>query len=244
MTSSSPLGGKRVLVSGGTTGIGRAVLHRLSADGARMLTFGRHAEPLAEALTAAQLPEDAGLVADAATRDGVAQVFDAVDARLGGIDILVANAALGAEPLDEMDEDGWRAVIDTNLTGYLACAQRALSRMEEQGSGHLVFVGSISADIKARGESVYAATKGGIAAFTQTLRKEVGDKGIRVTLIEPGSVRTEMQECDDAEKDAAIDAHRMLLPDDIADAIHYALTRPDHCDVSILRIEPRLQKTA
>ncbi|MDZ7281946.1 SDR family oxidoreductase [Sphingomonas sanguinis] len=238
------LSGKRILLTGGTTGIGRATLRALAAEGARLLTFGRHQETLDEALAGIE-GEVTGIAADAASPDGIEQVFAQVDARLGGIDILVACAALGAQPIHEMEDADWRYVIDANLTGYLACARAAILRMEEQGDGgHLLFVGSISAEIKAAGESVYAATKAGIQAFAETLRKEVADKRIRVSVIQPGSVDTEMQECSDDEKQDAIADGRMLPAEHVADAILFVLTRSANCDIVNLRIEPLRQKTA
>jgi NADP-dependent 3-hydroxy acid dehydrogenase YdfG len=238
------LGGKRILVTGGTTGIGRATVKLLAEEGAKILTFGRNEEHLNEALEHAGLAAACGLTADVATREGVEAVFRAVDERLGGIDILVACAALGAEPLHEMDEEAWRYVIETNLVGYLACARAAIVRMEKQGGGQLLLVGSISAQIKAPGESVYSATKAGILSFAETVRKEVADKNIRVTVVEPGAVATPMQEKSEEEKAREIEQHKMLLADDIAEAIHFALTRPARADVVMLRIEPRIQETA
>jgi len=235
---------KRVLVTGGTTGIGRATVHRLVAEGARVVTFGRHEAELQEALD--QSPASGavhGLVADAATREGVSAVFEAVDAELGELDILVACAALGADPLHEMEEEAWRYVVETNLVGYLACARAAIERMQGRG-GQLVFVSSISPEIKAPGESVYAATKGGVNAFAETLRKEVAERNIRVSVIEPGSVATDMQECSGNEKRDAITRHEMLHAEEVAEAILFTLTRTERCDVVSLRIEPRLQKTA
>ena len=184
------LSGKRILLTGGTTGIGRATLKAFAAEGAHVLTFGRHQETLDEALSDIDGPVK-GIVADAATAEGIEQVFAQVDDQFGGIDILVACDALGAQPIHEMADADWRYVIDANLTGYLACARAAILRMEKRGGGHLLFVGSISTEIKAAGESVYAATKAGIHAFAETLRKEVADKGIRVSVIQPGSVDTE-----------------------------------------------------
>jgi len=238
------LQGKRVLVTGGTTGIGRATVKLLADQGARVLTFGRHEAELQASLANAGLPAQAGLIADVADRNGLEVVFAALDERLGGIDALVACAALGADPLAEMEEDDWRYVVETNLVGYLACADRALRRMEAQGGGHLLFVGSISTEIKAPGESVYAATKGGVKAFAETLRKEVADRNIRVSVIEPGSVGSDMQPCSPEEQREAISRHEMLYAEEIAEAIVFALTRSERCDVLNLRIEPRLQKTA
>ena len=239
------LDGRRILVTGGTTGIGRATVVLLAQQGARVLTFGREQAELDETLA---MVEDcagscAGLTADIATREGCEAVFAAVDEQLGGIDILVACAALGAQPIHLMEEDAWRYVIDTNLTGYLASARGAITRMQRQGGGHLLFVGSISTEIKAEGESVYSATKAGIQAFAETLRKEIADQNIKVSVVQPGSVATPMQECSDEEKQQAIADHKMLYAEEIAEAIHFVLTRSPRADVVNLRIEPRLQKT-
>lgn len=240
------IAGKRILVTGGTTGIGRATVALLVRAGARVLTFGRHEQALEEALTEAHegSGECSGLVADSSTREGVEQVFAAVDERLGGLDMLVACAALGADPLDSMDDEDWRYVIETNLIGYLACAKQAIQRMEAEGAGHLLFVGSISTEIKAPGESVYSATKAGVQAFAETLRKEVAEKNIKVSVIQPGSVATPMQESSDDEKQQAVDNHEMLYADEVADTIMFALTRSDRADIVNLRIEPRIQKTS
>jgi len=238
--------GKRILVTGGTTGIGRATVMLLAREGAKVFSFGRHQAELDETLAAASGLRGSveGMTADAARRQDVDRVFDTVDAKLGGIDMLVACAALGAQPIHEMDEDDWRYVVETNLVGYLACARRAIHRMEALGGGHLLFVGSISTEIKAEGESVYSATKAGIQAFAETLRKEVAEKNIKVTVIQPGSVATPMQECSDDEKARAIANDEMLYAEEIAEAILFALTRSSRADVVNLRIEPRLQKTS
>ncbi|UYY78511.1 SDR family oxidoreductase [Sphingomonas sp. R1] len=237
------LTGKRIVLTGGTTGIGRATLALLASEGARLLTFGRHREPLDDAL-ALTGGQATGIVADAATKEGVDSVFAAADAELGGVDMLVTCAALGAQPIHEMADEDWRYVIDTNLTGTLACAKAAIARMEGQGGGHLLFVGSISTEIKAEGESVYAATKAGIQAFAETLRKEVAAKNIKVSVIQPGSVDTDMQECSDDEKAEAVAKAEMLHAEEIAEAIRFVLTRGSASDVVNLRIEPRVQKTS
>ena len=240
------LEGKRVLLTGGTTGIGRATLALLAGEGARVLTFGRNPEHLEDALQNARgdRGEVSGLTADSGTREGVEQVFAAVDDRLGGLDMLVACAALGAQPIHEMEEEDWRYVVETNLVGYLACARAAIKRMEAQGGGHLLFVGSISTIIKAEGESVYSATKAGIQAFAETLRKEIADKNIKVSVIQPGSVDTDMQECSEDEKREAVANDEMLHAEEVAEAIVFVLTRSARTDVVNLRIEPRLQKTS
>ncbi|HEX8300105.1 SDR family oxidoreductase [Sphingomonas sp.] len=242
MPNRTELRGKRILVSGGTTGIGRETIKLLVEEGARVLTFGRDREALDTALDYAK--GAIGVTTDVATREGIARVFDEVDHKLGGIDMLVTCAALGADPIHEMDDDGWRYVIETNLIGTLACARASIKRMERSGGGHLLFVGSISTEIKAEGESVYAATKAGIQAFAETLRKEIADKNIKVSVVQPGSVDTDMQECTADEKREAVEEQKMLHAEEIAEAILFVLTRSAASDVVNLRIEPLIQKTS
>jgi NADP-dependent 3-hydroxy acid dehydrogenase YdfG len=143
-----------------------------------------------------------------------------------------------------MADDAWRYVIETNLVGYLACAREAIKRMNAEGGGHLLFVGSVSSEIKAEGESVYAATKAGVQAFAETLRKEIAHKNIKVSVIQPGSVATDMQECSVDEKRSAVAAHEMLHAEEVAEAIEFVLTRSERADILNLRIEPRIQKTS
>lgn len=236
--------GRRVLLTGGTTGIGRATLRCLAEDGARVLTCGRHQEPLDEALsTASDAPgEVKGLVADVATPEGIDRIFESVDSELGGLDVLIVCAALGAEPAHEMSDEAWRNVVETNLTGCIASARAALDRFDPEQGGHLVLISSISVHIKAPGESLYAATKAGVNGFAETLRKEVADRNVKVSVIEPGSVGSDMQPCDVEAQREAIARDEMLQAEEIAEAIRFVITRSRACDVVTLRIEPRVQK--
>ncbi|WP_230781942.1 SDR family oxidoreductase [Sphingomonas sp. Leaf37] len=233
--------GKRILLTGGTTGIGRAMLIAFARAGARVVTLGRDAAALDEALEVARAcgGELHGLTADLARREDIARIFDAVDERLGGLDILVSNAALGADPIDAMADEAWRYVIDVNLVGALACTRGALDRLGK--GGQIVVIGSISADIHAPGESVYSATKAGLQAFAETLRKEVEDRDIRVSLVEPGTAGSDMQQADADEQRDRIARAEMLRAEDIAEAVSFILTRPTRVDIVSLRIEPRVQ---
>lgn len=242
MTKHSNLKSKRILVTGGTTGIGRETVKLLTDQGAHVLTFGRDPEALETALAYAE--GAIGLTADASSSGDIERVFSEVDEKLGGVDILVSCAALGAQPIHEMADEDWRYVVETNLVGSLACARKAIRRMDRENGGHLLFVGSISTEIKAEGESVYSATKAGIQAFAETLRKEVADRNIKVSVIQPGSVATDMQECSDDEKRKAVAEHQMLHAEEVAEAIEFVLTRSEWADVVNLRIEPRIQKTS
>ncbi len=237
------LHGKRVLVTGGTTGIGRATVKLLAGEGARIVTFGRHQPELDDALAAVKgLPGEVfGLTADVSIKEDIMKVFAEVDDKLGGLDILVNNAGVALQPVQDMSDDDWRYGVETDFVGYLACARQALLRMQKQTHGHIVFVGSVSAVQKSPGKSTYAATKAGVQAYAETLRKEVAEQNIKVTLIEPGLVGADLQGMPVEEQRKKIAAEEMLYAEDLAETIIFALTRANRTDIVSLRAEPRLQ---
>ncbi|MGX7951545.1 SDR family oxidoreductase [Tsuneonella sp. HG249] len=235
--SADRLAGKRVLITGGAGGVGRETASRMLAAGARVVSAdipgaNRHAEG---SIT---------FSGDLAREEEIDRVFRFVDEQLGGLDILVACAGLPADSLTEISEAGWRRVIDANLVSYVGCAKRAIERIRASGSaeGHLIFVGSISVHIKAVGESVYNASKGGVALFAETLRKEMIGEKIRVTLLEPGAIATSLQPFSEEKLQEFADSHEMLPPGEVAEAVMFAATRAPSVDVVTLRIEPMVQK--
>jgi len=213
----------------------------LAGKGAEVLTFGRDPAALEDALGAfADLPGKVhGFTADIATPGGVAQIFKEVDGTFGGLDILISSAAPGADPIDEMDED-WRYVVELDLIGAMAATRGALKRLKE--GGQVVIIGSISSVVHAPGESVYSATEAGLAAFAETLRKEVEERGIRVSLVEPGAIGSDMQETSPEEQREKIARHEMLCAEDIAEAVGFIVKRPTRADAVTLRMEPRIQE--
>lgn len=237
---------KRVLVTGGAGGVGRNIAARMVMAGASVLITDRDEAALGAVRDSlGGGPGDIDIVAaDAATADGIAQTFAKVDDWLGGLDILVACTGIGALPLMELDDADWRAVIDTNLVSYVAATKQAINRIKASGvtDGMIILVGSISVHIKAVGESVYNASKGGVALFAETLRKELMAEKIRLTLIEPGAIGTHLQPYSDDKLAEFVESHEMLPPAEVADAIMYAATRPPGVDVVTLRIEPLHQK--
>ncbi|WP_420140075.1 SDR family NAD(P)-dependent oxidoreductase [Sphingomonas sp.] len=244
----SRLRGKRILVTGGAGGVGRAVLAQLIQHGARILITDRVEADLHATTEAARASNQAAdihhVTADLSTSQGVAQMFAQVDDWLGGLDMLIACAGVGSGPLLEMDEPAWRYVIESNLVSYVACTQGAIQRMRVSGikDGLIILVGSISVHIKAVGESVYNASKGGVASFAETLRKELIPHSIRLTLIEPGAIGSAMQPFSPEERARRVDAYELLPPEEVADAILFAATRGPGVDVVTLRIEPLVQK--
>jgi len=244
---SHPLADRKILITGASGGVGRAVALRMAAAGARLLLADRDEEELrrlSERLDDEGASPVAWVASDVSTRHGVAELFERVDDRLGGIDVLVACTGIGSGPLMEMDEDGWRQVLDTNLASYVACTRLAIERMRRSGRDDclVILVGSISVHIKAVGESVYNASKGGVASFAETLRKEMIPEKIRITLIEPGAIGSAMQPFSPDERAIMMSEHKLLPPDEVAEAIMFAATRSPGVDVVTLRIEPLDQK--
>ncbi|CCH02723.1 short-chain dehydrogenase/reductase SDR [Fibrella aestuarina BUZ 2] len=242
-TAVESLTGKRILITGGTTGIGRAIAVLLGSYGAHIITFGRQQQALDEALDAIRAAggQADGLIADSSKADDIKRLFAFADEKLGGLDVLVNNAALGAESLSEMSDTDWRYVIETNLIGYMATAKEALNRMQPQKHGHIVLIGSMSADVREAGSSVYVATKSAIQGFAESLRKEVNPDGIKVSLVEPGAVGSDMQDTTSDEERDKQASGEMLRAEDIAVAVHYILTQPRRCDVVSIQIRPHLQ---
>jgi len=243
----NPLQGKRVLITGGAGGVGRAVAARMIAGGARVLIADRGELDLrrvAEEVGGGDSDAIDTVTADLSSGPGLGRVFERVDAWLGGIDILVACAGVGSGPLMEMSEPDWRYVIESNLASYVACTQAAIERMRSENNreGMVILIGSISVHIKAVGESVYNASKGGVASFAETLRKELIPHSIRLTLIEPGAIGSAMQPFSPEERARLVEQYELLPPEEVADAILFAATRGPGVDVVTLRIEPLVQK--
>jgi len=239
------LEGKNVLVTGGTTGIGRAIVLLLAQCGANVAFFGRHEQELQDTLREIEALGNTakihGFTADVADKEGVEKIFNEVDTKFERLDILVNNAALGYGTIQEGGYEDVAYLISTNLMGYLACASKAVERMKQNKAGHIVNIGSMSADVREEGSSVYVATKSGIQGFCAALRKEVNEDGIKVTLIEPGAVVTDMQELEKDEEEKNIEELTMMMPEDIAISVYYCLTLPKRCDVVDLKIRPHLQ---
>ena len=242
-TAVESLANKRIVLTGGTTGIGRAIARLLCASGARIFTFGRHQEQLDEVIT--QIREAGGqadgIVADSASANDIRQVFQRADEALGGLDILINCAAIKAEGIGDMPDDEWRYVIETNVMGYLAATKEALNRMQSQSRGHIVLIGSMSADVREEGSSVYVATKSAIQGFAESLRKEVNPKGIKVSLIEPGAAGSDMQPTSPDQERQAQEKGEMLKAEDVAASVYFVLTQPQRCDIVSVQIRPHMQ---
>jgi NAD(P)-dependent dehydrogenase (short-subunit alcohol dehydrogenase family) len=239
-TTVRALKGRRAIISGGTTGIGRAIAVLLASEGVRVFICGHDAGHLADALARIrEVGEGDGLVVDLSNPDNVGVFFDAAEAYLGAIDVAVINAAVAAGGLTQMTDAELRYAIALDFTAYLLCSHAAAARMKPVSD--LVLMGSMSAHVLGPSSTVYAGIKAGIAGFSEALRRELGPKGIKVSLIEPGKVGSNMQYPDvpDEKQRAMIAADEMLRGEDIAVGVHYLLTQPTRTVVQQLTIVPR-----
>ncbi|MBM4265068.1 MAG: SDR family oxidoreductase [Deltaproteobacteria bacterium] len=217
------LSGKRALVTGASRGIGLATARRLSAEGVRVaLNSGHSREPLEAA--AAELPGAMACFADVRDPAAVDAMFRAIKQEMGGIDILVSNAAVARDSLVMMlSPDAWREVLDVNLDGAFHCARAGLRSMIGSRWGRIVNVVSPAAFLGKPGAANYAAAKAALVALTKTLAAESARYGITVNALCPGWVDTELtaglgEDARAAER-ARIPAGRFAAPEEIADAI-------------------------
>jgi NAD(P)-dependent dehydrogenase (short-subunit alcohol dehydrogenase family) len=246
-TAITPLAGRRVLVTGGTTGIGRAIAVLLASEGAKVFVCGRDAQHLEDSLARIrEVGEGDGITIDLAEEENVARLFKAATDYLGGLDVAVINAAKAAEGLTDMSEAELRYTIGSNFTAYLLSAQAAAKAMGAhgegaKGQGDIVLIGSMSAYVLGKGSTVYAGIKYGIQGFAIALRRELGTKGVRVSLVEPGLTGSDMVEGTSEEQAERINKEEMLRAEDIAVGVQYLLTQPRRAVVQQVTISPRMQ---
>ena len=230
------LDGTRVIVTGASTGIGRATALRLARRGARVFAAARDERRL-DAL-AAQHPEivaSPGDVSDDADRAALVKQSEPVD-------VLVNNAGLGWKGMaEDMPPDKVRQLFEVNVLALIDLTQRVLPGMLERGRGHVVNVGSIAGYVASPSETVYCATKFAVQGFTDGLRREVVRRGVDVTLIAPGPIKTEfmarIRTGEPAGQPGALDYG--LPPESVAKAIERALTRtrvPGYRTITVPRI--------
>jgi len=189
------LHGKRVLVTGGNSGLGAAMVRAFGASGARVaVNYVTHPET-ADALVA-DLKKSGGdaiaLQADVSAPDAVAGMFSALDKAWGGIDVLINNAGIDGPRAEswESNVDAWRKVIEINLGGAYLCAREALKRMVAQKAGVVINTSSVHEVIAWSGYSAYVASKAGLSMMAKTLAQEAGPYGVRVLCIAPGAIAT------------------------------------------------------
>jgi NADP-dependent 3-hydroxy acid dehydrogenase YdfG len=158
----------------------------------------------------------------------------------GRIDFVIANAGTCDQgSLAEGDPDVWRAVVETNLLGVAHTVRAVLPAMQEQGSGHIVLMASVSGREIYEGQPMYIASKWGVVGLGNSLRRELAPQGIKVTLVEPGLVDTELSRA--TAPGAFSDGAQPLDPDDVARAVAFAILEPPHVTINEIVLRPRHQ---
>jgi NADP-dependent 3-hydroxy acid dehydrogenase YdfG len=232
------------VVTGGLSGIGAASALEFAGLGARLVLADRElggADELAERVERAG---GAAVAQQVDVRDPAA--LEAAAARAlhewGRIDFLVANAGIAAQgPIATGDPERWRAVVETNLLGVIYSCRAVLPAMLEQRSGHILIMSSVSGREPYPGEAVYIATKWGVVGFAHSLRLELLDAGVRVTLVEPGLVDTPLTRGNPSVR-PLLEEIEPLTPEDVARAVVYAFRQPEHVTVSELVLRPQRQR--
>jgi clavulanate-9-aldehyde reductase len=239
------LQGKVALVTGASSGIGEATAMELSEAGATVVIAARRTDRLAalEQKLTAQGAKVLSLALDVTDEQACKAAVQRTVDQFGSLDILVNNAGLMLPGrIEGADTTDWTRMVNTNLLGLMFMTHAALPHLLA-ARGTVVQMSSVAGRTARAGSGVYNATKWGVGAFSESLRQEVTARGVRVVLIEPGMVDTELREhiTDQAAK-AAVEQRasetRQLQAADIARAVHYAVTQPEHVAVNEILIRP------
>lgn len=224
---------KIAVVTGAGSGIGEAIATLLHEEGAKVVLAGRNKDKLQN--VANQLAQDSVKVVptDVTKKEEVDELIKMAQQTFGGLDIVINSAGqMLSSKITDYQVDEWDSMIDVNIKGTLYMEKAALPTMLEQSSGHLINIASISGFEVTKSSTIYSATKAAVHTITQGLEKELAKTGVKVTSISPGMV------------DTAITAtynptdRKKLEPQDIAEAVLYALTQPKHVNVNEITVRP------
>ena len=231
------------VITGASSGIGAATAVRLAKEGFDVVVGARRMDKLAEV---AEATGGRALPLDVTDGDSVA----AFAREVAELNVLVNNAGLasGLQPVDQLEEDRVRLMMETNVLGLLRTTRALLPKLEAGDGGHIVNVGSIAGFETYAGGGGYTASKHAVRAISQTMRIDLLGRPIRITEVAPGLVETEFSTVRfDGDPDKAARVYEGLEPltgDDVADCIAWAVTRPRHVDIDEIVVRPVAQATA
>jgi len=242
---------KIALVTGATSGIGRATARILAKNNYKIIICGRRKDRL-ELLEKelSEFTEIHTLVFDIRDKKAVFESINSLPLAFSTIDILINNAgnAHGLDPIQSGDLDDWEAMIDINIKGLLYVSKAIIPQMIERKSGHIINIGSTAGKEVYPNGNVYCATKHAVDALNKSMKMDLNPYGIRVGAIHPGLVETEFSEVrfkGDVEKAANVyKGFKPLQPEDIADVIHFVISRPYHVNISDLIVMATAQASA
>ncbi len=243
---------KIALITGATSGLGKAIALRLAKEGYDVIITGRRRERLEELEKEIEVKYESrvySLCFDVRKYNEAEQAISSLPSDWKTIDILVNNAglAVGLSPIHEGEVDDWERMIDTNIKGLLYMTRIVSPIMVEQKSGHIVNIGSIAGKAVYPNGAVYCATKYAVNALHQGMRMDLLPYNIRVTQICPGAVETEFSlvrfKGNQNRADKVYEGYENLNADDIAEAVYYAVSQPAHVNIQDMLVMPTAQAT-
>lgn len=244
---------KTALITGGTSGIGLATAELFAANGYELWITGRREERLKrikEEIKAKYSVEVNFLCFDVRNNHEVIQAIDSLKSNGVKLDVLVNNAGLasGLDKLQDGDVEDWDKMIDTNIKGLLYVSRQVIPMMIAEKKGHIVNIGSIAGKEVYPNGNVYCGTKHMVDALNKSMRRELAEHGIKVSAVNPGAVETEFSIVrlhGDTEKAHKVyDGFENLVAEDIADAVYYIVSRPEHVNINDMIIMPKAQPAA
>lgn len=241
---------KTALITGATSGIGRATAHEFAKHGINLILCGRRQERLdTDERALEKLTHVHTLNFDVRDKEQVQKAIDSLPKEFKQIDILVNNAgnAHGLDPIQSGSLDDWDAMMDINVKGLLYVSKAVIPQMTERRSGHIINIGSSAGkEVYPKG-NVYCGSKYAVVAITEGMRIDLNPYGIKVSGINPGLVETEFSKVrfkGDAIADGVYKGYKALQAEDIADIIYFTVSRPAHVNIADLLVFPTAQASS
>jgi NADP-dependent 3-hydroxy acid dehydrogenase YdfG len=242
---------KTALITGATSGIGRATATLFAKNNYKVILCGRREDRLLEVQKElSEFTETHTLLFDVRDKKAVFKKINSLPETFANIDVLINNAgnAHGLDPIQNGDLDDWDAMIDINVKGLLYVSKAVIPIMIERKSGHIINIGSVAGKEVYPNGNVYCASKFAVDALNKSMKMDLNPYGIRVGAIHPGLVNSEFSEVrfkGDVERAAnTYKGIQPLVPEDIADIIHFVVSRPYHVNIADLIIMPTAQASA
>lgn len=241
---------KTALITGATSGIGRATAHEFAKHGINLILCGRRQERLDTIKNALEKSTDVHVLNfDVRDKDATFNAIQSLPEQFKTIDILINNAgnAHGLDPIQTGNVEDWDAMMDINVKGLLYVSKAIIPQMTERQSGHIINIGSSAGkEVYPKG-NVYCASKHAVLAITEGMRIDLNPFGIKVSGINPGLVETEFSQVrfkGDANANDVYKGYKALQPEDIAEIIYFAVSRPAHVNIADLLVFPTAQASS
>lgn len=242
---------KTALITGTTSGIGMATAKRFAEDGIRLIICGRRKERLELLKTELSKKTEVHILDfDVRDKNIVQESIESLPKDFSQIEILINNAgnAHGLDPIQTGNTDDWDAMMDINVKGLLYVSKAIIPKMIKQKSGHIINIGSTAGKEVYPNGNVYCASKHAVDAINQGMRMDLNEYGIRVGAVNPGLVETEFSKVrfkgDTNRANKVYEGFDALKPEDIADIIHFVVTRPYHVNIADLIVLPTAQASS